>query len=119
MTAEVYPRLPKEPKRFQWIVLVSSMERVMGIEPTYSAWKAAALPLSYTRATGRISGLLTQCKRSGKHYTETLPNPARIEVARPQNRAERKEKAQFDNSPFTPVRDKDTPNCCGGIESVF
>ena len=26
------------------------MERVMGIEPTYSAWKAAALPLSYTRA---------------------------------------------------------------------
>jgi hypothetical protein len=25
------------------------MERVMGIEPTYSAWKAAALPLSYTR----------------------------------------------------------------------
>ena len=26
------------------------LERVMGIEPTYSAWKAAALPLSYTRA---------------------------------------------------------------------
>ena len=25
------------------------MERVMGIEPTYSAWKAAALPLCYTR----------------------------------------------------------------------
>ncbi len=25
------------------------MERVMGIEPTSSAWKAAALPLSYTR----------------------------------------------------------------------
>ena len=25
------------------------LERVMGIEPTYSAWKAAALPLSYTR----------------------------------------------------------------------
>ena len=28
---------------------VKRMERVMGIEPTYSAWKAAALPLSYTR----------------------------------------------------------------------
>ena len=26
------------------------MERVDGIEPTYSAWKAAALPLCYTRA---------------------------------------------------------------------
>lgn len=26
-----------------------SLERVMGIEPTSSAWKAAALPLSYTR----------------------------------------------------------------------
>ena len=25
------------------------MERVMGIEPTYPAWKAGALPLSYTR----------------------------------------------------------------------
>lgn len=26
------------------------MERVRGIEPPYSAWEAAALPLSYTRA---------------------------------------------------------------------
>jgi hypothetical protein len=26
------------------------MERVKGIEPSYSAWEAAALPLSYTRA---------------------------------------------------------------------
>lgn len=25
------------------------LERVKGIEPSYSAWKAAALPLSYTR----------------------------------------------------------------------
>ena len=29
--------------------LLEKMERVMGIEPTYSAWKAEALPLSYTR----------------------------------------------------------------------
>jgi hypothetical protein len=28
------------------------LERVKGIEPSYSAWKAAALPLSYTRNTG-------------------------------------------------------------------
>jgi hypothetical protein len=26
-----------------------SMERVMGIEPTYPAWKAGVLPLNYTR----------------------------------------------------------------------
>ena len=51
MTAEEFPLLPNELTRFQWIVLVPGMERVMGIEPTYSAWKAAALPLSYTRAT--------------------------------------------------------------------
>ena len=29
-----------------------SLERVAGIEPAYSAWKAAALPLSYTRGGG-------------------------------------------------------------------
>jgi hypothetical protein len=28
------------------------LERVKGIEPSYSAWKAAALPLSYTRTPG-------------------------------------------------------------------
>ena len=28
---------------------MKTMERVKGIEPSYSAWKAAALPLSYTR----------------------------------------------------------------------
>ena len=31
------------------------MERVMGIEPTHPAWKAGALPLSYTRAAKRNS----------------------------------------------------------------
>ena len=30
--------------------LLRTLERVKGIEPSYSAWKAAALPLSYTRA---------------------------------------------------------------------
>ena len=29
---------------------LKGLERVKGIEPSYSAWKAAALPLSYTRA---------------------------------------------------------------------
>ena len=28
-----------------------TLERVMGIEPTWSAWKAEVLPLNYTRVT--------------------------------------------------------------------
>ena len=42
-------------------LLKALLERVKGIEPSYSAWKAAALPLSYTRAgvelTRRAGGL--------------------------------------------------------------
>ena len=30
--------------------LWKGLERVMGIEPTWPAWKAGALPLSYTRS---------------------------------------------------------------------
>jgi hypothetical protein len=41
------------------------LERVKGIEPSYSAWKAAALPLSYTRAgdelTWHAGGLNSSC----------------------------------------------------------
>jgi hypothetical protein len=35
-------------------LLEKSLERVKGIEPSYSAWEAAALPLSYTRADLRV-----------------------------------------------------------------
>ena len=46
--------------------LREKLERVKGIEPSYSAWKAAALPLSYTRealchktpATGTVACLV-------------------------------------------------------------
>ena len=31
------------------------LERVKGIEPSYSAWKAAALPLSYTRIVSDLT----------------------------------------------------------------
>jgi hypothetical protein len=31
------------------------MERVVGIEPAYSAWKADALPLSYTRTSAILA----------------------------------------------------------------
>ena len=30
------------------------LERVKGIEPSYSAWEAAALPLSYTRIAKKL-----------------------------------------------------------------
>lgn len=33
------------------------MERVMGIEPTLTAWKAAVLPLNYTRLMVPKAGL--------------------------------------------------------------
>ena len=33
---------------------MSPLERVMGIEPTQSAWKAEVLPLNYTRAPLRL-----------------------------------------------------------------
>ena len=33
-----------------------NLERVKGIEPSYSAWKAAALPLSYTRRQNKGGG---------------------------------------------------------------
>ena len=32
------------------VVMIVEVERVMGIEPTYAAWKATVLPLNYTRA---------------------------------------------------------------------
>ena len=31
--------------------LLPTLERVMGIEPTYPAWKAGVLPLNYTRTS--------------------------------------------------------------------
>ena len=31
------------------LLWINKMERVMGIEPTTSAWKAEVLPLNYTR----------------------------------------------------------------------
>ncbi len=43
----------------QW----EKLERVTGIEPVYSAWKAAALPLSYTRPEHRSEGWLSVTRR--------------------------------------------------------
>ena len=35
-------------------LLAHALERVMGIEPTWPAWKAGTLPLSYTRTATDI-----------------------------------------------------------------
>ena len=69
------------------------MERVMGIEPTLSAWEADALPLSYTRIVTLIisddSGFVNayyveqpnsaartmQVVRSGKSLSVIFKNP--------------------------------------------
>ena len=49
--SEVFSPVPEVKNRSRAKSL-KKMERVKGIEPSYSAWKAAALPLSYTRAWG-------------------------------------------------------------------
>ena len=55
------------------------MERVMGIEPTSSAWKAEVLPLNYTRLSSpqpTFSSLVRYKNAVVKNaYTKTLPNP--------------------------------------------
>jgi hypothetical protein len=38
-------------RSFKTVFDPKCLERVMGIEPTQPAWKAGALPLSYTRIT--------------------------------------------------------------------
>ena len=54
LLAHICPRqLPPKgkPKASLWSrsKLLPTLERVMGIEPTYPAWKAGVLPLNYTR----------------------------------------------------------------------
>jgi hypothetical protein len=48
---------------------LKTLERVKGIEPSYSAWKAAALPLSYTRAGDELS------RRAGGLNSPSAPSP--------------------------------------------
>ncbi len=50
----VEPMTPSLPRRCSTTELLqqTKQKRVMGIEPTQLAWKARALPLSYTRKIG-------------------------------------------------------------------
>jgi hypothetical protein len=51
MTSRLVPGVKPGTRKFlfSWENAVEEVERVMGIEPTYAAWKAAVLPLNYTR----------------------------------------------------------------------
>jgi hypothetical protein len=64
------------------IFRIGSLERVEGIEPSYSAWKAAALPLSYTRmrrqVTRRAGGLNLSARDIPRRADRTLLSPPLI-----------------------------------------
>jgi hypothetical protein len=58
----------------------SILERVMGIEPTSSAWKAEVLPLNYTRLVQTHhpyirSGASNSFRRMPQSLTSQLPGP--------------------------------------------
>jgi hypothetical protein len=46
------------------VAAVEELERVKGIEPSYLAWEATALPLSYTRIPFRLTRAAKFEKRS-------------------------------------------------------
>ena len=54
--------------------IMGEMERVPGIEPGYSAWKAAALPLSYTRAPADYAFCSCIWQRPEQFYRSPLDN---------------------------------------------
>ena len=58
------------------ILCIDLLERVAGIEPAYSAWKAAALPLSYTRNRQRQIGRARAGRqsRSGDNLVCLVPH---------------------------------------------
>ncbi len=60
-----------------------AVERVKGIEPSYSAWKAAALPLSYTRAGAGLSRRGGGLNRSCAPALPAVPGAGRRPGARP------------------------------------
>ena len=59
------------------------MERVMGIEPTQSAWKAEVLPLNYTRIPELAPHVTTHIKRmvEGVGFEPTKAEPADLQSA--------------------------------------
>ena len=61
---------------FQKALRISTEKRVMGIEPTYPAWKAGVLPLNYTRRVYRGDRIRTcdiLLPKQALHQAELLP----------------------------------------------
>jgi hypothetical protein len=58
------------------------LERVKGIEPSYSAWKAAALPLSYTRFSA-ISYQKSGSKKSDSDQRIMMVGEVGLEPTKP------------------------------------
>ena len=55
-TQQSYKQIKKIRKPLILKVSLKKIERVMGIEPTYPAWKAGVLPLNYTRISVGVTG---------------------------------------------------------------
>jgi hypothetical protein len=73
-------------RRLATIFALWELERVKGIEPSYSAWKAAALPLSYTRARP-INYHATEAASTAMHRArETALVPDMFRASRALNR---------------------------------
>ena len=77
---------------------LKKIERVMGIEPTYPAWKAGVLPLNYTRISVGVTGFepatsWSQTRRSSQaephpesivfHYTFKTSYRFRVSLVKP------------------------------------
>ena len=58
------------------------MERVMGIEPTYSAWKAGVLPLNYTR---KIDGASGRSRTGTEFEVRRILSPVRLPISPPRH----------------------------------
>ena len=61
-----------------WHMLSSSEKRVMGIEPTYLAWKASVLPLNYTRIYAETVMLLQQSGWQDSNLRPPGPKPGAL-----------------------------------------
>ena len=61
------------------LLWINKMERVMGIEPTTSAWKAEVLPLNYTRLMkydyGAVEGIEPRVSEPQSDALTTSPQP--------------------------------------------
>ena len=57
---------------------LQNKERVMGIEPTYLAWKASVLPLNYTRIYAETVMLLQQSGWQDSNLRPPGPKPGAL-----------------------------------------